>query len=113
MRNDINDLKDNLKAQNISSEIYSCHTLKPFDYNGLRKVFKKFKLIVIIEDHSKIGGLNSIVKIHAYENRYNGKIISYSLKDEFIHCYGSQDDLLEKHNISSKKIYQNIMEKIK
>ena len=107
------DLKDNLKAQNISSEIYSCHTLKPFDYNGLRKVFKKFKLIVIIEDHSKIGGLNSIVKTHAYENRYNGKIISYSLKDEFIHCYGSQDDLLEKHNISSKKIYQNIMEKIK
>ena len=107
------DLKDNLKAQNISSEIYSCHTLKPFDYNGLRKIFKKFKLIVIIEDHSKIGGLNSIVKTHAYENRYNGKIISYSLKDEFIHCYGSQDDLLEKHNISSKKIYQNIMEKIK
>ena len=107
------ELKDNLKTQNISTEIYSCHTLKPFDYNGLRKIFKKFKLIVIIEDHSKIGGLNTIVKTCAYENKYTGKIISYSLKDEFIHCYGSQDDLLEKHNISSKKIYQNIMEKIK
>ena len=49
----------------------------------------------------------------AYENGYKGKIISYSLKDEFIHCYGSQEDLLEKHNISSNKIYQNIIGKIK
>ena len=107
------DLKDNLRVQNISSEIYSCHTLKPFDYNGLKKIFKKFKLIVVIEDHSKIGGLSSIVKSNAYETRYNGKIISYSLKDEFIHCYGSQDDLLEKHNINNKKIYKEIIKKIK
>ena len=107
------DLKNKLRLKNISSEIYSCHTLKPFDFNGLKKIFKKFKLIVIIEDHSKIGGLNSIIKMSAYENRYNGQIISYSLKDEFIHCYGSQDDLLDKHNISSNKIYQNIIGKIK
>ena len=107
------DLKNKLRLKNISSEIYSCHTLKPFDYNGLKKIFKKFKLIVIIEDHSKIGGLNSIIKMSAYENRYKGEIISYSLKDEFIHCYGSQDDLLDKHNINSNKIYQNIIGKIK
>ena len=107
------DVKDKLMVKNISSEIYSCHTLKPFDYDGLKKIFKKFKLIVIIEDHSKIGGLNSIVKTFAYENCYYGKIISYSLKDEFIHCYGTQDDLLARHNISNKKIYQNIMDKIK
>ena len=106
------DLKNSLREKNISSEIYSCHTLKPFDYKGLKKIFKKFKLIVIIEDHSKIGGLNTIVKEHAYENGYTGKIISYSLKDEFIHCYGSQDDLLDKHNINSKKIYKHIMRKI-
>ena len=77
---------ENKVLNRISSEIYSCHTLKPFDYNGLRKIFKKFKLIVIIEDHSKIGGLNTIVKEHSYESGYTGKIISYSLKDEFIHC---------------------------
>ena len=47
----------------------------------------------------------------AYENRYNGQIISYSLKDEFIHCYGSQDDLLAKHGITNKKIYQGIIKK--
>ena len=103
------DLKNSLSKKNISSEIYSCHTLKPFDYSGLRKIFKKFKLIVIIEDHSKIGGLNNIVKTFAYETRYTGSIISYSLKDEFIHCYGSQDDLLNKHGISTNKILNKII----
>lgn len=102
------EVKDMLTSNRIASEIYSCHTLKPFDYKGLKKIFKKFKLIVVIEDHSKIGGLNSIVKMSAYENGYRGKIFSYSLKDKFIHCYGSQDDLLDKHGINSKKIYQDI-----
>jgi len=106
------EIKDKLIDQKITSEIYSCHTLKPFDYNGLKKIFKKFKLIVIIEDHSKIGGLNNIVKSYAYENKYNGKIISYSLKDKFIHCYGSQDDLLARHGIISANIFQDIMRKI-
>ena len=67
---------------------------------------------MIIEDHSKIGGLNNIVKSSAYENKYSGKIISYSLKDEFIHCYGTQDDLLAKHGISSKKIYTPISQDV-
>jgi len=107
------EIKEQLNKKKILPEIYSCHTLKPFDYLGLKKIFKKFKTIVIIEDHSKIGGLNNIVKSSAYENKYSGKIISYSLKDEFIHCYGTQDDLLAKHGISSKKIYKDIIKVIK
>ena len=82
--------------------------MKPFDFNGLRKKFKKFKLIIIVEDHSKIGGLNSIVKTSAYEENYKGKVINFSLKDEFIHCYGTHDDLLKKHDISSDKILKKI-----
>ena len=103
------EIKDKLKKKKISTEIYSCHTLKPFDYIRLRKILKKFKLIIIIEDHSQIGGLNDVVKSFAYENCYDGRIINYSLKDKFIHCYGTQDDLLEKHGISTRKIYQDIM----
>ena len=97
------------KKKKMSVEINSCHTLKPFDYITLRKKFKKFKKIVIIEDHSKIGGLANIVKASAFENSYKGKILCFSLKDEFIHCYGSQDDLLNKHGISTNKILNKII----
>jgi len=101
------EIKEKFK-KNISIEINSCHTLKPFDYEGLKKKFKKFKLIIIIEDHSEIGGLNNIVKSAAYEEKYFGKIVNFSLKDEFIHCYGSHDDLLKKHGISTDIIYKKI-----
>jgi len=103
------EVRDKLKKKKNSVEINSCHTLKPFDFESLKKRFKKFKLIIIIEDHSEIGGLNNIVKAAAYEDGYSGKIINFSLKDEFIHCYGNQDDLLDKHGISTNKIYKKII----
>lgn len=103
------EIKEKLKKKKISVEINSCHTLKPFDFVGLKKKFKKFKSIIIIEDHSEIGGLNNIVKTAAYEEGYSGKIVNFSLKDKFIHCYGNHDELLEKHGISVNKIYKKIL----
>ena len=103
------EIKEKLKKKKISVEINSCHTLKPFDFVGLKKKFKKFKSIIIIEDHSEIGGLNNIVKTAAYEEGYSGKILNFSLKDKFIHCYGNHDELLEKHGISVDKIYKKIL----
>lgn len=102
------EIKDKLRSLKKTVEINSCHTLKPFDYNGLRQKMKKFKNILVIEDHSKIGGLASIVKSSAYENKYKGKIINFSLKDEFIHCYGTQEELLEKHGISYKRLFAEV-----
>ena len=102
-------IRGKLLNDNIRTEIYSCHTLKPFDVERLKKIFKKFKTILILEDHSEIGGLAQIVKTLAFEKRYNGKIISYSLKDKFIHCYSNQNDLLDKHGINE----DNIVSKIK
>jgi transketolase len=101
-----------LQKKNISVNINSCHSLKPFDYKTLKQKFKIFKLILVIEDHSEIGGLSSIIKNFAFEQKYQGKIINFSLKDEFIHCYGDQDDLLSKHNISTKKITKKIFNEI-
>ena len=106
-------ISENLKSKKISTEIYSCHTLKPFDYVGLNKVFKKFKRIIIVEDHSKIGGLASIVKQHAFEKNFRGKITSFSLKDKFLNCFGSQEDLLNLHGINNEKIYKSIINFIK
>ena len=102
-----------LSTNKISAEIYSCHTLKPFDYEGLNKIFKKFKRIIVVEDHSKIGGLASIVKQHAFESKFNGKITSFSLKDQFLNCFGSQQDLLNLHGITNEKIYKSIIKFLK
>jgi transketolase len=103
------EIKENLNKIKIFPSIYSCHTLKPFDKLGIKKIFKKYKKIVIIEDHSEIGGLAEIIKLSALENKYYGQIFSFSLKDEFIKCYSSQDDLLTLHGINNKKIIKKIL----
>lgn len=97
------------KEFNFNISVYSCHTLKPFDNKGLIKIFNKYKNIITLEDHSIIGGLASILKSEAFTKKYNGNIFSYSLKDKFIHNYGSHEDLLKSHGID----IMNIKKKIK
>ena len=106
------DIKDFLIKKNIQPSIYSCHTLKPIDENGFKKIFSKYKKIITIEDHSKIGGLGSIIKELAYEHKYNKNIISFSLDDEFKHNYGNQENLLGDHKLSSKKIFKILSNKL-
>ena len=96
------------KKSNIA--IYSAHTLKPFDYKSLKSILKKYKKIIILEDHSEIGGLSSICKEFAHDNGIQNKIKNFSLKDKFFHFYGSQKELLEKkHGITVEKILKEVV----
>ena len=92
--------------KNIS--IYSCHTIKPFDEETIKKIFKKYKIIITIEDHSIIGGLSDIIRSKSFENKFQGKLVLNSLKDQFKHVYSSQKDLLVAHGISSEIIIKKI-----
>ena len=74
------ELREKFLQKGKSIEVNSCHILKPFDYLNLKKNLINLKKIVIIEDHSEIGGLASIVKEAAYEYSYKGKIFSFSQK---------------------------------
>tara|TARA_Y100000590_G_scaffold305501_1_gene344595 strand:- start:532 stop:1443 length:912 start_codon:yes stop_codon:yes gene_type:complete len=100
------EVKKKIKNKKIS--IYSCHTLKPFDHIGLKKIMKKYRNIITLEDHSVIGGLGNIVQSYAGQFKFKGNIKTFALKDKFIHFYGSQEELLNLHGISVKKIYNHI-----
>jgi transketolase len=100
-----------LLEKNIKPSIYNVHTIKPFDKFGIKKIFKKYEKIVVIEDHSEIGGLSEIIKVLAFEYSFEGKIESFSLKDQFIKCYSNQDDLLEKHGITLKNVLKKLKDK--
>ena len=93
--------------------IKKSHNYKHFNidirnYEKLEKIFKKYKKIITLEDHSIIGGLSDIITNLAFKNNYKGKIITNSLKDKFIHVFSNQDDLLQAHGISLKKLIKQI-----
>lgn len=89
--------------------LYNCHTLKPFDENRVKNIFKKYRKIIILEDHSKIGGLASIVKELAFDYKFKGIIKEFNLKDEFIHSYFNQETLINKHGISKSLLKKEIL----
>ena len=102
------EISENLEKKGISTSLISCHTIKPIDRKGLTKVMELHKKIVILEEHVPHGGLSSRVKEIALDNNFKGKIQCFTLKDKFIHFYGSHKELLEKHGISVKKILDKI-----
>jgi transketolase len=83
-------------------DLISVHTLKPIDKSGLEKVLRTYNKVIIIEEHTIIGGLTSIVKNIQADLKVKTKIFHFTLKDKFIHCYGTNEDLLDTHNLSSK-----------
>ena len=103
------DVTKELIKHNVEASLISCHTIKPLDLNGIKKMLIKFDNVVVIEEHVPNGGLSSNIKNINNDMEFRSKVISFTCKDKFIHSYGSYESLLEKHGISKKKILKKIL----
>lgn len=88
----------------IKISIYCIHMIKPIDKNGIIKLCNKYSNIVILEEHISFGGLGYGIKEILFDNNIFCNLYHFSLKDKFIHSYGSHDDILLKHGISINNI---------
>lgn len=108
------ELADELKeTQRIDAAVISCHTLKPLDKEGIVSLFSQYKHVVIIEDHVPQGGLGAEVKQLAWDAKASCSIHHYSLKDAFIHNYGSLENLYEAHGINKERLWRCISQDVK
>ncbi len=94
-----------LKKNRISAELIYYHTLKPFDEKTLIKSIKKTRKMISIEELSHHGGLyaecvKNILSIN------NLKTIQMAITD-FVHGYGSYEDLCNKAGLNVKNIVKN------
>ena len=102
-------LDDTLEQKGFKNSVVSCHTLKPLDKKRLIDFLKNHQKIVCIEEHVKAGGLGEKLKALAFDNNINVKFHHYHLQDNFIHFYGSHEELLKKHGIDIKNIEREII----
>lgn len=84
--------------------IVSVHTIKPLDEAGVLAALNAHARTVVIEEHVPHGGLASRVKEIAWDNGVTSSVKSVTLKDEFIHFYGSYEELLARHGLSAEMI---------
>ncbi len=102
------DLVTHLRAEGHSVSLVSAHTLKPFDREGVASVLASHKQVIVIEEHVPQGGLASMTKQTAWDEGISSDLRVFTLKDEFIHCYGSHDDLLAAHGLSMPRFIDGI-----
>ena len=93
------ELADKFREKNKTCSVISAHTLKPVDEEGIKKMLFEHKQIIVIEEMSPKGGLGDIVRILAQKNNSQCQIDCFSLKDEFIHCYGAHSEILKTHGL--------------
>lgn len=99
---------DALAARGTSAALYSVHTIKPLDREAVARVLRDYKRVVVIEECAPNGSLAMNVQAIAWQERASCALDIFTLRDEFIHCYGSHDDLLAAHGLAPEAILARI-----
>ena len=97
----------NLKKMRINAQLVNVVSLKPID-EKIISLFKKFKKIITIEEHTSVGGLGSIMAEKILKNNIKTRLFSISLPDKFGPT-GTYDYLLKYHGLDSESITKKII----
>jgi len=104
-------VSENLEREGISIEILYFHTLKPFDSKNLRNSVKKTRKILSLEELSAHDGMfNLCLRACIGIDRVQFKQMAV---EDFIHGYGTYEELCEKAGLSSKALEVNIKKLMK
>ncbi|CAA7621646.1 transketolase family protein [Magnetospirillum sp. UT-4] len=95
---------ERMRALGRKVSVASVHTLKPLDRAGIADVLGAFASVAVIEEHVAHGGLAAQVKEIAWDSQARCRLQAFCLKDQFIHDYGSPDQLLAAHGLSPDSI---------
>jgi transketolase len=102
---------DILKSHGISTKVVSMHTVKPLDDLLLEDSFNRYKLVVVVEEHSRIGGLASSIAEWIAERRMSAeKLLTFGTPDEFVSHAGDQNYVRRQVGLTPEAIAAKSME---
>jgi transketolase len=93
-----------IRDQGMSVSLISCHTIKPLNREAIADILRRHRRVIVVEEHAPQGGLAPQTQQIAWEISAECELGTFTLKDAFIHCYGSHDDLLSAHGLSTPQI---------
>lgn len=99
------DAEQMLKQDGISAEIINIHTIKPIDRELIVKSASKTKKVVVVEEHSIIGGLGTAV-CEVLAEEMPVKVLRMGIKDEFGRS-GPAKELIAKYGLDAESIYRS------
>lgn len=95
---------DLLAGQGIAAEVVSVHSVKPLDQDYLRQAGTRFRLLVTVEEHSRIGGLGGALAEWRAEQRLDVPQLCFGTDDAFMHEVGGTGYALTKYGLTAENI---------
>ncbi len=103
-----------LSKENVLTSVLHFSTIKPFDRESLIKHVKKFKSVIVVEEHVRSGGLGSIISQELFKEKIIPEsYFHFHLGDDYIADYGRQEELLDLIGITPKEISAKARESIR
>lgn len=96
-----------LEEERISAKVINMHTIKPLDIEAVKKCYNA-KLIVTIEEHSKIGGLGSAVAEILSQDMEKPRQLIIGIDDIYKKA-GEYEYLLEQYGLTPEQIVTKIL----
>lgn len=105
---------DLLAARGFAARVESFHTVKPLDTARLEEVFAGYPLVVVAEEHSRLGGLGgSIAEWLAARTRSpRARLLAFGTDDAFMHETGSQDYARRRFGLTAENIAHTVLARL-
>ncbi len=99
-----------LKEKGILVRVVNIHTIKPLDIDCIDSCVTNSKLLVSVEEHSKIGGLGGAISEYLSSKTSHSPLLRLGIADKFRHA-GDYNYLLGENRLLPEQIAQDIEEK--
>lgn len=100
---------DILKEKGIDAAVINVSTVKPLDRETVVSLSRGKKAVVTCEEHSVMGGLNSVISQVIASEGIGAKTGAVAVMDTFGES-GKADDLLEKYGLTAQGIADRVIE---
>jgi transketolase len=96
---------EELDKKGVSAQVVSLHTVKPLDEFLLADAFTRFRLVVTVEEHSRVGGLGGAVAEWLTDQPPQpARLLRVGTPDAFLHETGNQEHARRYFGLTPEKI---------
>ncbi len=98
-----------LAEKGISAALYDVHMLKPFDEDTLKEIAARYRLVVTVEEHNRIGGLGGVVAETLAGMDASPRLLRLAFPDCFPNA-GAYEDIIHYYGLDAVGIAAAIQE---
>jgi transketolase len=91
----------------ITASVWSAPSIKPLNNQQLEKIARSTKFLVVLEEHSVIGGLGSAIT-EILSETFPSRILRIGVQDRFSEFCGTYEYLLIEHELDVRSILDKI-----